>query len=255
MRPAFVQHQVGLDLDDFPLYHVFSDDYGLEEEDEVDIDREPLLEDELATQTVRLSLDLDGFALYHVFLDDYGLGEEDVVDIDGELVFEDELATQAAGVQPRQKSRRTKAYAATEDKLICDCWRDIGQDHMVDADEKTSTFWIHVREFHKRKKFPPYQMQSMRGWVCILKRWKVIQQECNKFCATYESIKARPVSGIGIQDMTFKVQPQGKSFNLSHCWRIIKDDEKIKLQYAALTAQRGKEDEEEVGEGEKPRRR
>ncbi|KAE8784099.1 DNA repair protein rhp54 [Hordeum vulgare] len=41
---------VGLDLDGFPIDHVFPHDYGLEEEDEVDIDGEPLFEDELAIQ-------------------------------------------------------------------------------------------------------------------------------------------------------------------------------------------------------------
>ncbi|KAE8816488.1 Lectin-domain containing receptor kinase A4.3 [Hordeum vulgare] len=101
-------------------------------------------------------------------------------------------------------------------------------------------------------------MQITRWWVSISKRWKVIQQECNKFCATYESIKACPVSGIGMQDMafqaleTFKVQREGKSFHLSHCWRIIKDEEKFKTQYAALMARGGDNVVEEVGEGEKP---
>ncbi|KAE8816509.1 Phospholipid-transporting ATPase 1 [Hordeum vulgare] len=101
--------------------------------------------------------------------------EEDEVDIDREPLFEDELANQAAGVQPKRKSRRTKAYTAAEDKLT--------------------------------------------------------------------SLEA------------FKVQHESKSFNLSHCWRIIKDEEKFKLQYAALRAHGGKEAVEEVGEGEKPRPR
>ncbi|KAE8805421.1 DNA repair protein rhp54 [Hordeum vulgare] len=38
-----MQDQAGLDLDGFPLDHVFSDDYGLEEKDEVDIDVIPSL--------------------------------------------------------------------------------------------------------------------------------------------------------------------------------------------------------------------
>ncbi|KAE8814467.1 Helicase SKI2W [Hordeum vulgare] len=46
------QQQVGLDLDGFPVDHEFSEDYGLEEEDECDIDLEPLFEDELANQAV-----------------------------------------------------------------------------------------------------------------------------------------------------------------------------------------------------------
>ncbi|KAE8789114.1 C2 domain-containing protein [Hordeum vulgare] len=80
----------------------------------------------------------------------------------------------------------------------------------------------------------------------------------HKFYATYGSIKARPVSGIGTQDMAFqaleafKVQHEGKSFHLSHYWRIIKDEEKLKAQYAALMARGGKEVMEEDGESEKP---
>ncbi|KAE8798212.1 Phospholipid-transporting ATPase 1 [Hordeum vulgare] len=47
-----MQDEVGLDLGDLPLDHVFPDDYDLEEEDEVDIDGEPSFEDELANQVV-----------------------------------------------------------------------------------------------------------------------------------------------------------------------------------------------------------
>ncbi|KAE8784195.1 Phospholipid-transporting ATPase 1 [Hordeum vulgare] len=52
MQSAFMQNQVGLDLDGFLLDHVFPDDYDLEEEAEVDIYGEPLFEDELANQAV-----------------------------------------------------------------------------------------------------------------------------------------------------------------------------------------------------------
>ncbi|KAE8806641.1 Eyes absent-like protein 4 [Hordeum vulgare] len=47
---AFMHDQVVLDLDGFPLDHEFPEDYGLEEEDECDIEAEPLFEDELANQ-------------------------------------------------------------------------------------------------------------------------------------------------------------------------------------------------------------
>ena len=49
----------------------------------------------------------------------------------------------------------------------------------------------------------------------------------------------------------FKVQHNGKCFNLSHCWRVIKDEEKFKAQYAALKSHGGKQAVEEVGDGEK----
>ncbi|KAE8785977.1 C2 domain-containing protein [Hordeum vulgare] len=89
----------------------------------------------------------------------------------------------------------------------------------------------------------------------------MIQQECNKFCATLESVKACPVRGIGVQDMAFqgleafKVQHNGKCFNLSHCFRVIKDEEKFKTQYFGLKSRAGKQAVEEVGDSEKDRPR
>ena len=53
----------------------------------------------------------------------------------------------------------------------------------------------------------------------------------------------------------FKVQHNGKCFNLSHCYRVIKDEEKFKAQYAALKARGGKKAVEDVGKGEPARPR
>ncbi|KAI5016428.1 hypothetical protein ZWY2020_006279 [Hordeum vulgare] len=210
----------------------------------------------------QVGLDLDSFPLDHEFPEDYGLEEKDECDIEAEPLFDDVLANQADGTKPKRKSKSTKAYTAAEDKLLCECWRDIGQDPKTSVEQKHSTFWIRVhREFHERKKFPSYQIVSAHGWVSISKRWRVIQQECNKFCATFESVKARPMSSIGVQDMAFqaleafKVQHNGKCFNLSHCFRVIKDEEKFKTQYAALKSRGGKQVMEEVGDAEKARSR
>uniref|UniRef100_A0A453IZN4 Uncharacterized protein n=1 Tax=Aegilops tauschii subsp. strangulata TaxID=200361 RepID=A0A453IZN4_AEGTS len=64
----------------------------------------------------------------------------------------------------------TKAYMLSEDKLLCECWRDIGQDPKVGPEQKASTFWLRVhREYHEHNKFAMYQMQSKRGWVSLSK--------------------------------------------------------------------------------------
>ncbi|KAE8803128.1 Lectin-domain containing receptor kinase A4.3 [Hordeum vulgare] len=178
----------------------------------------------------QVDLDVHGFPLDHEFPKDYDLEEEDKLDISREPLFEEDLTNQAAGSKPKRKIKNMRAYTEAEDKLLCECWKDIGQDAKVGAEQKASTFWLRVHsEFHERKKFLPYKMQTTRGWVSISKRWRVVQQECDKFGATLASIKARPVSGIGIQDMVFqaleafKVQHEGKSFNLSHCCRVINE--------------------------------
>ena len=53
----------------------------------------------------------------------------------------------------------------------------------------------------------------------------------------------------------FKVQHNGKCFNLSHCYRVIKDEEKFKAQYTALKARGGNGAVEDVGEGDPARPR
>ncbi|KAE8770404.1 Lectin-domain containing receptor kinase A4.3 [Hordeum vulgare] len=121
---------------------------------------------------------------------------------------------------------------------------------------RTSFFSSVGETLSKTPRHAPNKRIQPFGFL-FTKRWRVIQQECNKFCATLESVKARPMSGIGMQDMgfqalkAFKVQHNGKCFNLSHCFRVIKDEEKFKAQYPTLKSRAGKQAVKEVGDGEK----
>ncbi|KAE8794622.1 DNA repair protein rhp54 [Hordeum vulgare] len=181
---------------------------------------DPLMEDQLSLG--------NSFLLDHQFPVDYGLDEEDdEVDIDGEPLL-DELPVQPNAKKNKRKSKRTKAYTQNEDKLLSECWRDVGQDPEIGSEQKASTFWQRVhRDFHECNKFKPYQMERKCGLVSLGKRWRVIQQECNELCSTLESIEARPVSDIDMKDLVFQdveafmVHYEGKSFNLTHCWMII----------------------------------
>ncbi|KAE8805638.1 Phospholipid-transporting ATPase 1 [Hordeum vulgare] len=93
---------------------------------------------------------LDGFPLDHEFPEDYGLEEEeDDMDIDGEPLFEEELANQTAvGAKPKRKSKRTKAYTPAKDKLLCECWRDIGKDPKVFQDLEAFKVQKDGKAFH-----------------------------------------------------------------------------------------------------------
>ncbi|KAE8788216.1 Eyes absent-like protein 4 [Hordeum vulgare] len=82
---------------------------------------------------VDIGLNLDGFPLDHEFPENFRLEEEDKCDIEAEPLFEDELANQADWMAPKRNSKRTKAYTTTEDKFLCECWRDIGQDPKTGA--------------------------------------------------------------------------------------------------------------------------
>ncbi|XBI35803.1 hypothetical protein VPH35_121441 [Triticum aestivum] len=108
----------------------------------------------------------------------------------------------AAEAQKKRKSIRMGSYTQDEDKLICQAWMEISQDPRTGAQQKGIVLWMRVHKiFHERKMFEPCQITSNRGIVSIQKRWFFIQQVCNKYCATFESVEAQPVSGLGVGDM------------------------------------------------------
>ncbi|KAE8790490.1 putative MO25-like protein [Hordeum vulgare] len=74
--------------------------------------------------------------------------EEDGIDIAGEPLFIDKL-TQRAEAQMRKKSIRMGSYTQDEDKLICESWKEIGQDPRDGAQQKGIVFWTRVHKtFH-----------------------------------------------------------------------------------------------------------
>ncbi|XBI21253.1 hypothetical protein VPH35_062392 [Triticum aestivum] len=182
--------------------------------------------------------------------------ESNDIDIGGEPLFIDEL-TQRAEAQKRWKSIRTGSYTQDEDKLICQCLMEISQDPKTGAQQKGLVFWTRVHKtFHERKMFEPYQITSNRGITSIQKRWLFIQQEFNKYCAAFESVEARPVSGLGVGDMAFqsleafKARHNDKPFTLTHCWTIITSCPKFKDQYRELQKKRGKKMAKYAGGGD-----
>ncbi|XBJ18102.1 hypothetical protein VPH35_009352 [Triticum aestivum] len=182
--------------------------------------------------------------------------ESNDVDISGAPLFIDEL-TQRAEAQKKRKSIRTGSYTQDKDKLICQAWMEISQDSRTGAQQKGIVFWTRVyKTFHGRKMFEPYQITSNRGISSIQKRWLFIQQECNKYCAAFESVEARPVSGLGVGDMAFqslkafKARHNDKPFTLTHCWTIINNCPKFKDQYRELQRKRGMKTAKFAGGGD-----
>ncbi|XBH94888.1 hypothetical protein VPH35_085556 [Triticum aestivum] len=188
-----------------------------------------------------------------------GDGEEEEgndVDISGKPLFIDEL-TQRAEAQKKRKSIRMGSYTQDEDKLICQAWMEISQDPRTGAQQKGIIFWTRVHKtFHERKMFEPYQFTRNRGIGSIQKKWLFIQQECNKYCAAFESVEARPVSGLGVGDMAFqsleafKARHNDKPFTLTHCWTIINNCPKFKDQYRELQRKRGLKTAKYAGGGD-----
>jgi hypothetical protein len=54
---------------------------------------------------------------------------------------------------------------------------------------------------------------SDRSEVSLRKRWKLIQEQCTKFNASYDHMKKRKVSGIGLADLMIKAMGHFKVAN------------------------------------------
>ncbi|KQK19415.1 hypothetical protein BRADI_1g48165v3 [Brachypodium distachyon] len=91
--------------------------------------------------------------------------------------------------------------------------------------ERGGAYWKRVHEyFHKYKSHHPYSFESDRNENSLTHRWQHILAECNKYTAAYDSVKNRPVSGVGVASQViqamdaFRAMNNGKKFNLPHCW-------------------------------------
>ncbi|KAE8782798.1 Lectin-domain containing receptor kinase A4.3 [Hordeum vulgare] len=110
----------------------------------------------------------DPFTQGQEFSDDYDQEEENDVHIDGETLFADELTQQSNVQKKRRQSIQMGSYIKDEDKFIGECWKDIGQDLKIGAEQKGSTSWLRVHaQLRERKKFQPYKFVRKCGWVSI----------------------------------------------------------------------------------------
>ncbi|PNT72789.1 hypothetical protein BRADI_2g49085v3 [Brachypodium distachyon] len=86
----------------------------------------------------------------------------------------------------------------------CEAWLEIGQDPICGAEQKGQAYWKPIYDFFHE------------------------QPECNKFAGTHDHVKARRLSGVGVQDVSyqaldyFKVLHK-KPFSLINCWQILKE--------------------------------
>ncbi|XBI02344.1 hypothetical protein VPH35_130912 [Triticum aestivum] len=176
-------------------------------------------------------MDLDDFPLDHEFPDDYVQEEEDECDIEVEPLFEDELANQAARPKPKHKSKCTKAYTAAEDKLLCECWRDVGQDPKTGAEQSIQLFgFVSTGSF-----------MSTRSFLLT----KLVIKDEEKFKAQYVALKSRggkeAMEEVGDGELA---RPRGKT-------NSKKEDKRDAASNALITSVEGKMNKKDSREEER----
>jgi hypothetical protein len=95
-----------------------------------------------------------------------------------------------------------ESSTVTEDKVLCDAWMMISQDLVCSTEQKGGTCWRRVgKNYHDRRKFKPYNIESSQNGIFLQKIWSFIQAECSKFCGANEHVLACPKSNIGYVDI------------------------------------------------------
>ncbi|KAA1119313.1 hypothetical protein PGT21_050280 [Puccinia graminis f. sp. tritici] len=131
-------------------------------------------------------------------------------------------------------------WSVEEDKKLCIAWLNTSRDPIVGNGQKASTFWerIHntlselITEYNEEKKnskgFKELPLRPVGAVEC---RWALIMKLVNKFSGCYANVERRMKSGKTREDMLTEAKELYKatfesSFNLDHCWGILKDTPK-----------------------------
>ncbi|EFP91128.1 uncharacterized protein PGTG_16873 [Puccinia graminis f. sp. tritici CRL 75-36-700-3] len=131
-------------------------------------------------------------------------------------------------------------WSVEEDKKLCIAWLNTSWDAIVGKGQKASTFWerIHrnlselITKYNKEKKNSKgFKELLIRPVGAVKCRWALILKLVNKFSGCYSNVEHRMKSGKTCEDILTEAKELYKmtfetSFNLDHCWGILKDTPK-----------------------------
>ncbi|XBI21998.1 hypothetical protein VPH35_063068 [Triticum aestivum] len=140
-----------------------------------------------------------------------------------------------------------------DDDIYCECDGDEEEGNNIDIGGKP----LFIDELTQRAEAQKRRKSIRTGsYTQDEDKWLFIQQKCNKYYAAFQSIEARPVSGLSVGDMAFqsleafKARHNDKPFTLTHCWTLINNCPKFKDQYHELQRKRGKKTAKFAGGGD-----
>jgi hypothetical protein len=121
---------------------------------------------------------------------------------------------------------------------------EIGQDPIYGAEQKEEgAFWKKsFNYFHEHERLGDHPFESDHNENSLTKRLS-IQEQCTKFNTTYDIVKKRQVSGLGVGDLVWQDLAQFKTANqnkaIQHCCTAIKDCHKCEELYASWSKNGG----------------
>jgi hypothetical protein len=148
-------------------------------------------------------------------------------------------------------SGKGKNFCSDEDERLCRIWLQTTQDSAVGTSQTSEGFWTKV-EASYHLNIP--EILPIRSGRSLESRWATIRTDVAKFNGCVASVQALNRSGTSEEDMLdqaktlFQSTTSKKKFTLIHCWRILKDCEKFKIQQQnRSTPKKGKRQEHPGG--------
>ncbi|XBJ21058.1 hypothetical protein VPH35_011778 [Triticum aestivum] len=170
-----------------------------------------------------------------------------------------EVDEEGEGIVDAPKGRAGN-YSTNDDKLLCNTYLQVSRDPSIGGDQSRDAYWGRMKEY-----FDAHNMSGIdRSERSLRSRWSTINSDCQKWAAAQKSVDKINPSGTNEDDRfniaqnLFKEETRktkkgkikkGRFFTLSHCYEVLKNDEKWKnrdgLDDLHLSNKRKVDDDEE----------
>uniref|UniRef100_A0A8I6Y8P5 No apical meristem-associated C-terminal domain-containing protein n=1 Tax=Hordeum vulgare subsp. vulgare TaxID=112509 RepID=A0A8I6Y8P5_HORVV len=149
-----------------------------------------------------------------------------------------EVDEEGEGIVAAPKGRAGN-YTTNDEKLLRNTWLQVSRDPSIGGDQSRDAYWGRMKEY-----FDAQNVSGIDRFERSLRsRWSTINSDCQKWVAAQKAVNKLNPSGTNEDDRyniaqnLFKEETRttkkgkikkGKVFTLSHCYEVLKDDEKWK---------------------------
>ncbi|WZZ14578.1 glutathione S-transferase T3-like [Brassica napus] len=125
--------------------------------------------------------------------------------------------------------RERKKWTPADDEVLISAWLNTSKDAVVANDQNARTFWKRVGEYYAASHHA--RNGDDRPHLHCKQRWHKINEQVNKFCASYASAERQQASGQSETDVLklahdiFYADHETK-FTLEHAWCVLRFEQK-----------------------------
>ncbi|KAL0713153.1 hypothetical protein Bca4012_020131 [Brassica carinata] len=122
-----------------------------------------------------------------------------------------------------------RKWNPADDEVLISAWLNTSKDAIVSNEQRSGAFWNRVAQYYAST---PHGIEDgAREHGQCKKRWHRINDEVNKFCASYSAAERQKSSGESDTDVLKKAHDiyfsdQEHKFTLEHAWCVLRYEQK-----------------------------